>query len=97
MGGALLTILIPGIFCTKEQIRVHIAYSYLIFASTQIVVLVSVGFAQLSPVFLLSPLAAFVAYQSVGRRVFSRATMAVYTKAFTVLMVVFGLTLLFAG
>lgn len=94
MGGALLTILIPNIFSTKEQIRAHVAYSYLIFAATQIAVLVSVGVSKLSPAYLLSPVAAFLAYQLVGRRVFSRATMAVYTKAFTVLMVVFGLTLI---
>ncbi len=93
MGGALLTILIPNLFASKEAIRANVAFAYLVFVGTQIVVLASVGFAGLSSEHLLSPAIALLAYWSVGQRVFARATAAAYGWALTALTTAFGLTL----
>ena len=59
--------------------------------------LASVGFAQLSVQYLLSPVLAGLAYWAIGRHAFLWATMEVYARLFTALMIVIGLTLLVAG
>jgi hypothetical protein len=97
MGGGLLTILSSGLFNNKREIRVNIAYGYLIFAVTQIIVLVI-----LSPHLLTADNFVFAAisvftYILLGNFIFHKSSEKTYQTVITLFTLAYGVVLLIPG
>ena len=90
MGGGLLTILTSGLFDNKQEIRVNIAYGYLIFALTQIIVV-----AILRPHLLKADNLIFLAtslftYLLLGNVIFHKSAEKTYQNFITVFTLAYG-------
>lgn len=94
MGGGLLTVLVSSTHHEKESIRANIAYGYLVFAASQLIVL-----AILSPsVFTLDRLAlslvSLLTYATVGSVLYVKSPKAVYQQMITFLVFAYGVVLI---
>ena len=93
-GGALLTILMSSIYNDKKKIRTNIAYAYLLFGLSQLVVLLwfkvdVIGWGSIAYVFIT-----FISYHTIGKLLFNSVDMAIFNNVFTGFMVVYGVLLL---
>ncbi|MCB0332001.1 MAG: TSUP family transporter [Bdellovibrionales bacterium] len=97
MGGALLTIYVNGLHHDKEEVRAHIAFAYAIFIILQLLVLFATGASLhlLLPALGYFPVLAFVVYHIIGHRLFQSTSNEVFYLIMSLLMLSFGVLLLF--
>jgi hypothetical protein len=93
MGGGLLTILVSTIYSDKEVIRANIAFGYLVFALSQIAVLLILKPSVLSLQSLVLAGAALVTYKTLGNAVFRKSPGAAYQHMITAFILVYGVVL----
>jgi hypothetical protein len=93
MGGGLLTILITSICDKKETMRANIAYGYLVFALSQIVVLLIFHPEAFSVKSAFLALISFATYSTVGSAIFLKTSRGVYQKMITALILAYGVVL----
>lgn len=94
MGGGFLTILAATLYDDKENTRANIAYGYLVFALSQIAVLLVIAPEHFT---IRSGVLAAVAlgtYLTIGSFIYVRASKAVYQQAISVFMAAYGLVLI---
>jgi hypothetical protein len=94
MGGGLLTILITSIYDEKETIRANIAYGYLVFALSQIVVLLLLHPAAFSVKSPFLALISFTMYSTVGSAIFLKTSRGVYQQMITAFILAYGVVLI---
>ncbi len=94
MGGGLLTILSSGLFNNKREIRVNIAYGYLIFALTQIIVLVILSPHLLTVDNFVFAAISMVTYILVGNFIFHKSSEKMYQTVITLFTLAYGVVLL---
>ena len=93
MGGGFLTILATTLYDDKERTRANIAYGYLVFAFSQIAVLLLLHAEAFKISCLLLAAVAGGTYLTVGRFVYVRSSRAVYQQGITVFMLAYGVVL----
>jgi uncharacterized membrane protein YfcA len=69
MGGGLLVIFMSAMFKTKNNIRINIAFGYLLFGTVQLLVLLVLNKEMFGVVNLFLPIVAFIAYQFIGKKI----------------------------
>lgn len=94
MGGGLLTILSSTLFNNKREIRANIAYGYLIFAMTQIIVLVILSPHLFKLINVVFPAISIFTYALLGNVVYHKASEKMYQNLITVFTLAYGLVLL---
>jgi uncharacterized protein len=97
LGGGLLTVYAGGLFERKESVRVHIALGYGIFAFTQLSVLFLVNKVRFGGEKLIFPVIAAAVFIVIGRWFFNLATPRVFYHGMTLLMLLFGTSLILAA
>lgn len=95
MGGGLLTILSSSLFQNKREIRANIAYGYLIFATTQIIVLAILNPSLFRPNIIVFPFISLFTYVCLGNFIFLKSKEKMYQSLITVLIFAYGIVLLF--
>ena len=95
MGGGLLTILSSSLFQDKREIRANIAYGYLIFATTQIIVLAILNPSLFRPNVIVFPIISLFTYVCLGNFIFLKSRENVYQNLITVVIFAYGIVLLF--
>ena len=97
MGGALLTIMVTSVYENKKDIRSNIAYGYMIFATIQLLVLITLK-PELTAVFdPLLPLLALLTYLAVDNFLFVHIAEKVFKHSITILMGLYALTLIYSS
>ena len=94
MGGGLLTLLVTTLYDDKESIRANIAYGYLVFAVSQLIVLILVSPAQVTVYSLLLPLIALATYRTIGTLIYLKASSAGYQRMITLFILTYGVLLI---
>ncbi len=94
MGGGLLTILSSGLFDNKKEIRVNIAYGYLIFALTQIIVLAVLRPHLLKVDNLVFLVISLFTYLLLGNFIFHKSSEKTYQNFITLFTLAYGVVLL---
>ena len=95
MGGGLLTILSSSLFQDKREIRANIAYGYLIFATTQVIVLAILNPSLFRPNVIVFPIISLFTYVCLGNFIFLKSRENVYQNLITVVIFAYGIVLLF--
>lgn len=95
LGGAMLTILVGGLYQDKKEIRNTIAYYYIALSSVQMTVIVTlVGLKEFAGVNLITGIVSSVVYLLIGNRIYGISSNAVYNRALTILMTFYGCAIL---
>lgn len=94
LGGGPLTLTINSVFSQKEAIRANIAYGYLLMASIQMAVMISMGKAMINGYTVILPAISVIVYLLLGNKIFQISTQLAYYHLMTVLIFVFGFCLL---
>jgi len=94
MGGGLLTILSISLFNGKNEIRANIAYGYLIFAVTQILVLAILNPSIFNLKIIIFPFISTITYIFLGNIIFRKSKEGLYQNLITVFILVYGIILL---
>ncbi|MDH3689940.1 MAG: hypothetical protein OEU36_10730 [Gammaproteobacteria bacterium] len=90
MGGGLLTTFVSTVFQDKETIRANIAYGYLVFALSQVIVLLALHPAVFTVQSLGFAVISFVTYFTIGNTIFLNSSTEVYQHMLTAFIFVFG-------
>jgi uncharacterized protein len=93
MGGGLLTILASTLFNNKNEIRVNIAYGYLIFALTQITVLAFYSPHLFSWFSVIFPVISISTYTLIGNIVYKKASEVSFRNLITIFTFAYGIVL----
>ncbi len=93
-GGALLTILMGSIYSDKEKIRTNIAFAYLLFALSQLIVLLWFKANVIGWMSVVYGLVTLILYQSLGKAIFESGNVKIFNLIFTGFMVIYGILLL---
>ncbi len=94
MGGGLLTIFATALYDDKARMRANIAYCYLIFAISQIAVLLLFHIEAFDINCLLLAVVALVTYLTVGSFIYVKSSRAVYQQLITLFMLAYGILLI---
>ena len=94
MGGGFLTIFSSSLFKNKKEIRANIAYGYLIFATTQTLVLAILNPDIFHLKIFIFPLISICAYIFIGNIIFLNSKEKIYQNLITVLILAYGVVLL---
>ena len=94
-GGALLTVLMGSLYSDKEKIRTNISFAYLLFGLSQLVTLLWVGVDVIGWMSIAYACVTLIIYLFFGRFLFKYINMGLFNLVFTILMVVYGVLLLF--
>ena len=94
MGGGLLTIFATAIYDDKERTRANIAYGYLVFATSQILVLLILNTKAFHLVCLPLAIVAVATYLTVGNFIYLKSSHAVYQILITLFMLAYGVLLI---
>lgn len=94
MGGGLLTIFATTLYEDKDRTRANIAYGYLVFAASQIAVLLILNPTVFSIECLPLAAVALVTYLTVGSSIYVRSSRRVYQQLITAFMVAYGIVLI---
>jgi uncharacterized protein len=97
MGGGLLAVLASTINNEKEVQRKNIAFGYLIFGLTQILVLVISSFHLFTYMSILLPIISLIIYFIIGNVVFKMAPEFFFNRMFTWLLLLYGLILVYTS
>jgi uncharacterized protein len=95
MGGGLLTILSSSLFKKKKEVRANIAYGYLIFAMTQIIVLSILKPSLFHLNIMVFPFISLFTYICLGNIMFLKSNEKMYQSFITVFTLAYGIVLLF--
>ena len=90
LGGGPLMLLTSSLFATKESIRVHTAWGYLLMALSQIVLIEVMDSAPRPDGYAVYPATALLVYFVLGRRTFRWTANSVFQGLLTVLILVFA-------
>ncbi|MBT5400609.1 TSUP family transporter [bacterium] len=93
-GGALLTVLMGSIYSDKEKVRTNIAFAYLLFGLSQLVVLLWLKVDVISWMSIVYGLVTVLLYQLVGKSLFQSINMNTFDLIFTGFMIIYGILLL---
>jgi uncharacterized membrane protein YfcA len=93
-GGALLTILMGSIYSDKERIRTNIAFAYLLFGLSQLIVLLWIKVETIGWLSIFYSLITLILYQLIGRHIFQSINLRLFNFVFTIFMVIYGLLLI---
>ena len=94
MGGGFLTILSTSIFDNKEKQRSNIAFGYLIFGITQIIILLILNFNLFTYWSLIFPLLSLVVFLSFGNIIFKNTSEKTYNNLMSILIFLYGIVLI---
>ncbi|MCH7753031.1 MAG: TSUP family transporter [Planctomycetes bacterium] len=94
MGGGLLTIFATALYDDKERTRANIAYGYLVFAISQISVLLLLHFDAFHLNCLPLAIVALGTYLTIGNFIYVRSSRAVYQQWITLFMLAYGVLLI---
>jgi hypothetical protein len=94
MGGGLLTIFASALYDDKERTRANIAYGYLVFAISQILVLLILHMEAFQLACIPLAIVALVTYLTVGNFIYLKSSRAVYQKLITLFMLAYGVLLI---
>ena len=94
MGGGFLTIFVGTLYSDKEKTRANIAFGYLVFAASQIAVLLVLQPQALGIRALGLTAVAFAAYLTIGNLIFLKSSRAVYQRLITAFMMAYGVLLI---
>ena len=94
MGGGFLTVLATSIYDEKESMRANIAYGYLIFAATQLIVLAILNTSALSINCIIFPLISLLTYRTVGNLIYLKSSTTLYQQAITLFIFIYGVILI---
>jgi len=94
MGGGFLTILVTSIFDNKNTQRRNIAFGYLIFGVTQIIILLILNFHIFTFWSLIFPILSLVVYYSVGNLIFKKISENSYNYLMSILIFLYGIVLI---
>jgi uncharacterized protein len=95
MGGGFLTILVTTLFDKKEEQRKNIAFGYLIFGITQIVILIVFKTQLFTYWSLLFPILSIITYFILGNVIFNKTSDGIYNKLISILIFLYGIVLIF--
>jgi len=94
MGGGFLTILATAIYSDKESMRANIAFGYMLFALSQIIVLLLLHREAFGwHCFGLAALA-LLTYRTVGSLIYVKSSQSVYQHLITMFMAAYGMVLI---
>lgn len=94
MGGGLLTILANTLYSKKQTVRFTVASGYLFFATMQLMLVLIYHKNELRWFMGILPLVSLSIYFTLGSRAFKATTDAIYQYLMTVVIFLFGITLL---
>ena len=94
MGGGLLTIMVTTVFEKKDMQRKYIAFGYLIFGVTQIVILFILKFNLFTIWSIIFPAISCIIYFSIGNVIFNKSSQTTYNKLISLLLLTFGIVLI---
>ena len=94
MGGGFLTILVTSIFDDKNTQRRNIAFGYLIFGVTQIIILLILNFNIFTFWSLIFPILSLIIYYSVGNVIFKKISENSYNYLMSILIFLYGIVLI---
>ena len=94
MGGGLLTIMVTTLFEKKDIQRKSIAFGYLIFGITQIVILFIFQFDLFTIWSVIFPAISCIIYFSVGNLIFFKSSETIYNKLISLLLLSYGIVLI---
>lgn len=94
MGGAFLTIFSSSLFKEKKDIRANIACGYLIFATTQIIVLATFNPSIFHLNIIVFPFISLFTYICLGNLIFLKSNENIYQNLITVFILAYGIVLL---
>jgi len=94
MGGGLLTMLATTLYNDKETTRANIAYGYLVFALSQILVLSVLHPKAFGLHCLILAAIAFLAYRTVGNLIYVKSSQRVYQQLITMFIFAYGIVLI---
>ena len=94
MGGGFLTIFVGTLYTDKEDTRANIAFGYLVFASSQIAVLLVVQPQAFSIISLLLAAVAIGTYLSIGNAAYAKSSVTLYQRLITAFMLAYGVVLI---
>ena len=94
MGGGLLTIFATALYDDKQRIRANIAYGYLVFAISQILVLLALHMEAFHVTCIPLAIVAWGTYLTVGNFIYVKSSRAVYQQLITLFMLAYGVLLI---
>ncbi len=94
MGGGFLTIFATALYDDKSRIRANIAYAYLVFAISQISVLLLFHIEVFNVICLPLAVVALATYLTVGSFIYVKSSRAVYQQLITLFMLAYGTLLI---
>jgi len=94
MGGGLLTIMATTIFEKKDIQRKNIAFGYLIFGVTQIVLLFIFKFNLFTFWSIVFPVVSCAIYFGIGNKIFFKTPETIYNRLISLLLLTFGIVLI---
>jgi uncharacterized membrane protein YfcA len=94
MGGGFLTVMVTTLYDDKESTRANIAYGYLVFALSQIIVLLLLHPGVFSISSILLAAIALLTYFIVGNVLYVKSSRSVYQHLITVFMLAYGILLI---
>ena len=94
MGGGLLTVLVSSTHREKESIRANIAFGYLVFAASQLLVLAMLSPGAFSLNSVILALVSLLTYATVGNLLYLKSPRAVYQHLITLLVLAYGVVLI---
>jgi len=94
MGGGLLTIYATALYDDKQRTRANIAYGYLVFAISQILVLLIFHFDAYHIACVPLAIVALATYLTVGNFIYVKSSRAVYQQLITLFMLAYGILLI---
>jgi predicted RND superfamily exporter protein len=93
MGGGLLTIFATALYDDKARTRANIAYGYLVFAISQILVLLFFHMEAFHAACVPLAVVALGVYLTVGNFIYVKSSRAVYQQVITLFMLAYGILL----
>lgn len=90
MGGGLLVLFMDSMFKTKDEIRINVAFGYLLFGIVQIFVLAIFSFKSFSIMSIVIPLIAIITYYFIGRRLSDKVNDHIYQYFVTFFVFIYG-------
>lgn len=90
MGGGLLVLFMDSMFKTKDEIRINVAFGYLLFGIVQISVLAIFSFESFSIMSIVLPLIAIITYYFIGRRLGDKVNDHIYQHFVTFFVFIYG-------
>lgn len=94
MGGGFLTILVSTLYDKKDEQRKNIAFGYLIFGLTQILVLAIMKYKIFTAWSIILPVVSVSIYFIIGNVIFNKTSETIYSKLLSALMLLYGVVLI---